>query len=155
MVAYYKDLLAQEEACTDTRELLVRTSFARSSAWRRSGPLVADMSVVFEVTTRRGRERVREVFTGRRVSGLSPEEAARARQAGYELSGVDDWLIGRDPRKMTQAELRAMGHEPMSPMGAIRARYLRLLRGQLGRGSQVHRDGVPQLPVPDGQEPVA
>lgn len=31
---------------------------------------------------------------------------------------------GRDPREMTQDELKAAGHEPMSPMQAIRARCL-------------------------------
>jgi len=80
------------------------------------------MSVVFDVTTRRGRERLREVFTGRRVDSLLPEERERACAAGYEPDG--DYLAGRDPRKMAPAELRAMGHEPLSPMEAIRARCL-------------------------------
>src|SRR6516225_292148 len=82
------------------------------------------VGVALEITTRRGRERVREAFTDRKVAGLPPEELERARQAGYEPSGVDDWLIGRDPRAMTQAELRAIGHEVMSPMEAIRAKCL-------------------------------
>jgi hypothetical protein len=67
---------------------------------------------------------VREVFSGRRVSSLSPDEVERAYQAGYEPSGVDDWLIGRDPREMIPDELRAMGHEAMSPMAAIRLKCL-------------------------------
>jgi hypothetical protein len=32
--------------------------------------------------------------------------------------------VGRDPREMTQGELRAAGHEPMSPLQALRARCL-------------------------------
>jgi hypothetical protein len=32
--------------------------------------------------------------------------------------------VGRDPREMTQDEFRAAGHEPMSPLQAIRARCL-------------------------------
>jgi hypothetical protein len=31
---------------------------------------------------------------------------------------------GRDPREMTQDELKAAGHEPMSPLQALRARCL-------------------------------
>jgi hypothetical protein len=80
------------------------------------------VSVVFDITTRRGRERVREVFTGRRVASLSPEEAKRAHAAGYEPGG--EYLIGRDPRQMNRAEFEAMGHAPMSPAEAIRAKCL-------------------------------
>ena len=72
---------------------------------------------------RRGRERQREFLTGRLVSSLSPDELAAAHTAGYE-AGTDDGLIGRDPRAMTAEALRAMGHKPMSPMEAIRARCL-------------------------------
>ena len=32
--------------------------------------------------------------------------------------------VGRDPRRMTPGELKEMGHEPMSPLQAIRARCL-------------------------------
>jgi hypothetical protein len=42
-----------------------------------------------------------------------------------------DWLVGRDPRRMAQRELRAMGHEPMSPMEAIRAKCLDCCAGSL------------------------
>jgi hypothetical protein len=77
----------------------------------------------FTTLTRRGRERVREVFTGRKVSSLSEVERAAAYEAGYEPYGSDP-LVGRDPRRMTQDELRAMGHEAMSATAAIRARCL-------------------------------
>lgn len=43
--------------------------------------------------------------------------------AGLE-PGDGGHAIGRDPRTMTQGELRAMGHEPMSPLAAIRLRCL-------------------------------
>src|SRR5215471_16658608 len=46
----------------------------------------------------------------------------QARRAGYEPDG--EYLIGRDPREMTRAELEAIGHEPMSPLEAIRAKCL-------------------------------
>src|SRR5579885_2938946 len=42
---------------------------------------------------------------------------------GVEL-GADGLAHGRDPRRMARAELRAMGHRPMSPTQAIRARCL-------------------------------
>ena len=79
-------------------------------------------SVVFDITTRREREWVREVFTGGKIASLSPEEAERAHAAGYEPDG--EHLIGRDPRQMNRAELEAMGHAPMSPVEAIRAKCL-------------------------------
>ena len=82
------------------------------------------MSSVFGVRTGRGRETVREVFSGHRVSSLSPDEAERAHQAGYQPSSADDWLIGRDPRQMSPDELRAMGHKTMSPVAAIRLKCL-------------------------------
>jgi len=72
--------------------------------------------------TRRQRERDCEVFTGRKVASLSAAEMEQARRAGYEPDG--EYLIGRDPREMTRAELEAMGHEAMSPMEAIRAKCL-------------------------------
>jgi hypothetical protein len=80
------------------------------------------MSIIFDTTTRRGRERAREVFTGRKVASLTPEETELAHAAGYEPDG--EYLIGRDPRAMERAELEAMGHAPMSPVEAIRAKCL-------------------------------
>jgi hypothetical protein len=44
-------------------------------------------------------------------------------KAGYETQ-PGGFPEGRDPRRMTQAELQAMGHEPMSPQRAIRAHCL-------------------------------
>jgi hypothetical protein len=44
----------------------------------------------FTRPTRRGRERVREVYTGRKVSSLTPEELSAAWSAGYEPSGTDE-----------------------------------------------------------------
>lgn len=80
--------------------------------------------------TRRARERARERFTGRKVSSLSPEECEAAHAAGYEPHGSGhDYLAGRDPRKMTQDELRAIGHEPMSATAALRMKCLDCMAG--------------------------
>jgi hypothetical protein len=103
--------------------------------------------------TRRRRERAREVFTGRRVSTLSSEELERARQAGYEPSGVDDWLISRDPRAMTQAELRVMGHEAMSPMEAIRAKCLDCCAGNAHEVRHCVAIACPSWPFRTGKNP--
>jgi hypothetical protein len=73
--------------------------------------------------TRYGRGRGRKAWTGMRIDGLTEDELAAAWVAGYERGG-DGWFIGRDPREMTQAQLEAMGHEPISPMQAIRAKCL-------------------------------
>lgn len=79
--------------------------------------------VTFDITTRRGRERTREVFTGCKVSSLSEDDLERAHAAGYE-PGPDGYLVGRDPRTMTPDELRAMGFQPKSPMQIIRTKCL-------------------------------
>jgi hypothetical protein len=74
------------------------------------------------VSASRHQERAREVFTGRKVDGLSAEETDRARCAGYEPDG--EYLVGRDPRTMAQDELKAMGHGPLPPVAAIRLKCL-------------------------------
>lgn len=63
------------------------------------------------------------MWTGRRADGLSEDELIAASGAGYEAGG-DGCFIGRDPRLMPQAALEAIGHEPISPMQAIRAKCL-------------------------------
>ena len=55
--------------------------------------------VTFDITTSRGRERVREVWTGCKASSLSEDDLARAGAAGYE-PGPDGYLVERDPRTM-------------------------------------------------------
>jgi hypothetical protein len=77
-------------------------------------------AVVHTALTRRGREQAREVWTGRRADQLSAEEHL----VGHEPDDAGIYLVGRDPRQMTQDELRAMGQVPMSPMAAIRSKCL-------------------------------
>jgi hypothetical protein len=57
------------------------------------------------------------------VSALTPEQIIQAKTAGYE-PGPDGYMVGRDPRQMNRAELKAMGHAPVSPVEAIRAKCL-------------------------------
>jgi hypothetical protein len=47
--------------------------------------------------------------------------------------GADGRRIGRDPRTMSQDELRAMGHVPMSPGAALRAHCLDCFAGPAER----------------------
>jgi hypothetical protein len=42
---------------------------------------------------------------------------------GMEV-GSDGHRTGSDPRKVSQRELRALGHEPMTPLAALRLRCL-------------------------------
>ena len=107
--------------------------------------------VVFESTLRRRRERVREVFTGRKVDNLSPGEMERARRAGYEPDG--EYLVGRDPREMTRDELEAMGHVAMSPMEAIRAKCLDCCAGSAHEVRCCVAMACPSWPFRTGRNP--
>ena len=109
--------------------------------------------VIFDVTTRRGRERLREVWTGARVESLSAEQLEAAKMAGYEPGESGGRLVGRDPRKMTQDELRAMGHTPMSPMEAIRARCLDCCAGSSDEVRKCVAMACPSWPFRAGKNP--
>jgi hypothetical protein len=81
---------------------------------------------------------------GARIGSDDPEEIAKVRASAPKILAVgaqptatpkqaprigaiyDDrgYLEGRDPRTMSPAELREMGHVPMSPLKAIRAHCL-------------------------------
>jgi hypothetical protein len=67
--------------------------------------------------------RQREHYSGRAASSLTADEAYAAHAAGYE-PGDGDRMVGRDPRTLSQDDLRAMGHQPMPATAAIRARCL-------------------------------
>jgi len=54
--------------------------------------------------------------------GTTAGDNARPMKPGLELRG--QFPVGRDPREMTPDGLKAAGHEPMSPLQAIRAHCL-------------------------------
>jgi DNA-binding transcriptional regulator YiaG len=87
--------------------------------------------VILERMTRHGRERAREAWTGNRSADLSQDQFQAAARAGYE-PGPEGYMTGRDPRRMSPDELRAMGHEAMCPLQALRLR-LGLTRVKLAR----------------------
>ena len=64
------------------------------------------------------------MWTGQKVADLTPDELRQAHAAGYEPNPHEPYLIGRDPRRMTIDEIEVIGHQPMSPMQAIRAKCL-------------------------------
>jgi hypothetical protein len=58
-----------------------------------------------------------------------------------------------DPREMTQDELRAAGHEPMSPLQAHRARRLDCCAGQANEVALCTAVGCPAWPFRMGTNP--
>jgi hypothetical protein len=66
----------------------------------------------------------RERWASIRPASCDPDDLARARAAGYEADASEAYFVGRDPRRMTTAELEAMGHQRRSPTEAIRAKCL-------------------------------
>jgi len=42
----------------------------------------------------------------------------------FEIDATDGHKVGRDPRTMTQDEIKACGHEPMPVLAALRAKCL-------------------------------
>jgi hypothetical protein len=61
-----------------------------------------------------------------KILGIGAQPTSTPKQAprGGVVCDERGYLEGRDPRTMSQDELRAMGHVPMSPNEAIRAHCL-------------------------------
>jgi hypothetical protein len=70
---------------------------------------------------------------------------------GTELEG--NYAIGRDPRRMTQSELRSMGHKPMPPMQAIRAHCLDCCGGSAHEVRRCMALRCPSWPFRTGKNP--
>ena len=85
------------------------------------------------------------------MSSLSSDEMARAHAGGYEPDG--EYLIGRDPRGLTRDELWALGHEPMSPLEAIRAKCLDCCAGSAHEVRCCVAVACPSWPFRRGKNP--
>jgi hypothetical protein len=85
--------------------------------------IITEQAPAAGVMTRRQHEQLRERWTGLRAVDLNTEQLAEASVAGYE-PGPDGYMVGRDPRAMSLAELEAVGHARLSPTEAIRAKCL-------------------------------
>ena len=68
-------------------------------------------------------------------------------------AGADGHRIGRDPRKMSQDELRAMGHLAMSPGAALRARCLDCCAGSADEVRKCMALDCPAWPFRMGANP--
>jgi hypothetical protein len=73
-------------------------------------------------------------------------------QLGLE-PGDDGHAIGRDPRRMTQNELRALGHQPMSAQEALRARCLDCCAGSPSEVRYCAAVECPSWPFRMGKSP--
>lgn len=68
-------------------------------------------------------------------------------------AGVDGHPVGRDPRTMTPADLRALGHQPVSPLKVIRARCLDCCVGQAPEVRRCTSVRCPSWPLRMGTSP--
>lgn len=57
-------------------------------------------------------------WVGRPIADCSTEQLASAKAAGFEPDG--QYFVGRDPRRMTAAEIEALGHQRLSPLAVVR-----------------------------------
>jgi hypothetical protein len=87
--------------------------------------------------------------------GASIMRTATNPAGGTETRVVDGVVerIGLDPRKMSQADLRALGHEPTSPLAAIRAHCLDCCAGQPGEVRSCIALNCPSWPFRMGTNP--
>ena len=67
--------------------------------------------------------------------------------------GPDGHRIGRDPRRMTQDDLRAIGHEPMPLLEVVRARCLDCCGGSAGEVRKCMAPDCPSWPHRMGTNP--
>jgi hypothetical protein len=70
-----------------------------------------------------------------------------------DRKGHNGDFAGRDPRKMTRDELREAGHEPMSPLRALRARCLDCCAGQANEVAACPVVECPSWPFRMGTNP--
>jgi len=67
--------------------------------------------------------------------------------------GEGGHAIGRDPRTMSHGELRALGHEPMSPTQALRAHCLDCCAGSPHEVRNCTAEKCPSWPFRMGKSP--
>jgi hypothetical protein len=87
------------------------------------------------------------------VTLISPPAAVPATIAGDD--GLEDWQHppGRDPRRMTVAELTAMGRPPISRANAIRQNCLNCCCGSAAEVRRCHMLSCPMWPFRMGTDP--
>jgi hypothetical protein len=81
-----------------------------------------------------------------------PKPSQAQIDVGTEI-GSDGYPIGRDPRRMTPDELRRMGHEPKSPLRALRDHCLDCCAGSPIEVRQCMMRSCPSWPYRMGTNP--
>ena len=71
---------------------------------------------------------------------------------GYETA-ADGEMVGVDPRTLTRDQLRAIGHEPMPPMRAIRAKCIDCCAGSVAEVRVCTALSCPSWPYRMGSNP--
>jgi hypothetical protein len=94
-------------------------------------------------------EQPRHSSNGVGASPVTPQE----RMAIGSEAGTSGHRIGRDPRRMTQDELRATGHKPMSATAAIRAHCLDCCAGSADEVRKCMALACPSWPWRTGVNP--
>lgn len=82
-----------------------------------------------------------------------PSDALHRNSHQIGLIFDDGAEVGRDPRTMTPAEFRALGHAKISPIKAIRARCLDCCVGQPGEVRKCAAVDCPSWPFRMGVNP--
>lgn len=90
-----------------------------------------------------------------KILGIGAQPTSTPKQAprGGGVSDERGYLEGRDPRTMSQDELRAMGHVPMSPNEAIRAHCLDCCAGSAQEVAKCMAQRCPSWPFRMGKNP--
>jgi hypothetical protein len=116
-----------------------------------------------------------DVLLGARIRSDDPEKIAEVRASAPQIVAIGTqptatpkqaprlgavyndrgYLEGRDPRTMSQDELIAMGHAPMSPLQAIRAHCLDCCAGSAQEVAKCMALRCPSWPYKGGGAPVA
>jgi hypothetical protein len=80
-------------------------------------------------------------------------DACKCCEDGPGLERQDGHTIGRDPREMTPAELKALGHVAMTPLKVIRARCLDCCAGSASEVRNCTATQCPSWPMRMGFSP--
>lgn len=82
-------------------------------------------------------------------------KAAGQRRLGLEIEVIDGYRVevGRDPRAMSQQDLRGLGHSPLSILQALRARCVDCCAGQVSEVRRCVSLNCPSWPFRMGYNP--
>lgn len=80
-------------------------------------------------------------------------KSPRIRAGGVEVDPSTGHAVGRDPRAMSQDEIKALGHVPMSPGQALRARCIDCCGGSSNEVRLCTAVACPSWPFRMGKNP--